>query len=155
MLTRRRLAPVLVRRSARPRVQVDAGRNRVLSAPERRLLDEAEAKAGERVTDLWDKSQERQAWFDEHPEATRRLDRLGIEIASLATGVDTARGIPDREIDRPWLRPPSGLGLEPRYRSRTVNPEPGDDPDPPAKLGHATLTTGVDTEPAAVRIGER
>jgi conjugative relaxase-like TrwC/TraI family protein len=108
--TRRRWRRVAA--TARQDHSVAAASVEALSAPERRILDEADAKINEHIEGLWDKREERQAWFDEHPEATRRLDRLEIEIASLDTRLDNARGIPDRAIDRPWLRPPPELGLE-------------------------------------------
>lgn len=76
--------------------------------PEVRLLEGAHEEISIRLVDLYERRDERVAWFAGHPEAAHRLDGLDHDIVALnvvvdpdGPGADLARG-PMR--DRPWLR---------------------------------------------------
>jgi hypothetical protein len=67
-----------------------------LSAPELARIDEEERGVEERLSGLWEQRETRQRWATEHPEASRRLDHLTIEIDTLDGRLAHSRSALDR-----------------------------------------------------------
>jgi conjugative relaxase-like TrwC/TraI family protein len=67
-----------------------------LSAPELARIDEEEREVNQRLSGLWEQRETRQRWATEHPEASRRLDHLTIEIDTLDGQMALSRSAHDR-----------------------------------------------------------
>ncbi len=92
----------------RSRLTAAAKRLDDISGPERRRLDQAEARLTGRLTGLYDQRDQRVEWLASHPEAARRLDSINQDVEALnrvmegsPAGVERGRA-PAR--DRAWVR---------------------------------------------------
>jgi hypothetical protein len=86
----------------------------VLSAPELAGIDSEERQVGERLSGLWKQREAHQRWADEHPEASRRLDRLATDIDTLDARLVHSRSAHDRArvIEARGVVLDRGLGID-------------------------------------------
>jgi hypothetical protein len=85
-----------------------------LIAPELAGLDKEDRRLEGRLSGLWEKREVHQRWAAEHPEASRRLDHLGIEIDTLAGRLAHSRLAHDRArvIEAPGVVRDRSLGID-------------------------------------------
>jgi conjugative relaxase-like TrwC/TraI family protein len=67
-----------------------------LSTPELAGIEDEERRLGERLTGLWEQHETHQRWAAEHPEASRRLDQLAVDIDALDARLAHSRMAYDR-----------------------------------------------------------
>ena len=85
-----------------------------LNAPERSRVDAEERGLDERLSGLWAQRETHQRWAVDHPEASRRLDHLAIEIDTLDGRLAYSRSPHDRArvIEQRGVVLDRGLGID-------------------------------------------